>query len=195
LLNVAITNLTVIALTAVASHLDKSTAVGYAMGARLEYIIIPLAFGIGTGIVAMTGTNWGARQYERARSIAWTGALIVAASCGGIGLFFSLFPHWWMSLFTADDEVVRVGTAYLQITGPAYALYGFGMGLYFACQGRGKVMFAVLANGVRLLVAAAGGLVAVHWLGAGAPGLFAAIVCGFALYAVLATVAFARIRS
>ena len=40
------------------------------MGARLEYILIPLGFGFGTAIVAMVGTNWGAKQYRRARKIA-----------------------------------------------------------------------------------------------------------------------------
>lgn len=192
LINVAITNVTVITLTAVASHLDQNTAIAYAMGARLEYIVIPLAFGFGTGIVAMTGTNWGAKQYERARSIGWTGGAIVAASCGAVGLFFALFPRLWMSLFTTEEEIIRIGSLYLQIVGPAYALYGFGMGLYFACQGLGKPMFAVLANGARLLVAAAGGLIAMRWLDAGAPGVFAAIALGFALYAVLASVALAR---
>src|SRR5882762_2922465 len=63
MLNVAITNLTVIALTGVAGRLGRDTAIAYAVGARLEYIIIPLGFGIGTGIVALVGTNWGARRY------------------------------------------------------------------------------------------------------------------------------------
>jgi Na+-driven multidrug efflux pump len=62
LINVVITNLSVVLLTGIASHLGKETAVGYAMGARLEYILIQLAFGFGTSIVAMVGTNWGARQ-------------------------------------------------------------------------------------------------------------------------------------
>ncbi|MFY9836752.1 MAG: MATE family efflux transporter, partial [Xanthobacteraceae bacterium] len=49
---------------------------------RLEYVLQPIAFGFGTAIVAMVGTNWGARQYPRARAIGWTGAAIVAAVCG-----------------------------------------------------------------------------------------------------------------
>ena len=73
LINVAITNLSVVLLTGIAGHLGKEVAIGYAMGARLEYILIPLAFGFGTAIVAMVGTNWGARQHDRARRIAWTG--------------------------------------------------------------------------------------------------------------------------
>lgn len=194
MLNVAITNITVITLTGIAGHWGRDAAIGYAMGARLEYIIIPLGFGIGTGIVALIGTNWGAKQYARAREIAWTGGAVVAMVCGAVGLFFALFPRLWMSVFTAEEEVIRIGVSYLQIVGPAYALYGLGIGLYFACQGYGRVVFAVLANGIRLLVAAGGGLIAMFWMDAGATGMFAAIALGFVAYAALTVAALSRIE-
>ena len=60
-------------LTGIAGQLGREAAIGYAMGARLEYILQPVAFGFGTAIVAMVGTNWGAREYHRARVIACTG--------------------------------------------------------------------------------------------------------------------------
>jgi Na+-driven multidrug efflux pump len=74
--------LLVVLLTGIAGRLGRDTALGYAMGARLEYIRQPVAFGFGTAIVAIIGTNWGAKQYSRARQIAWTGATIVAGVCG-----------------------------------------------------------------------------------------------------------------
>jgi MATE family, multidrug efflux pump len=194
MLNVAITNLTVIALTGVAGHLGRDTAIAYGMGARLEYIIIPLGFGIGTGIVALVGTNWGAKQYARARTIAWSGGAVVAVACGTIGVFFALFPRLWMSIFTADEEIIRIGVSYLQIVGPTYALYGFAIGLYFACQGYGKLVLAVVANGIRLLLAAGGGFIAMSWMEAGAAGIFGAIALGFVAYAGLTNIALSRIN-
>lgn len=194
MLNVAITNLTVIALTAVAGHLSRDAAIAYAMGARLEYIIIPLGFGIGTGIVALVGTNWGAKQYARARAAAWSGGAVAATVCGAVGMFFALFPRLWMSIFTTDEEIIRIGLSYLQIVGPAYALYGFGIGLYFACQGYGKLMLAVVANATRLLLAAGGGFVAMFWIEAGTTGIFAAIALGFVAYAGLTSIALVRIN-
>ena len=194
MINVAINNVTVIALTAVAGHLGRDAAIGYAMGARLEYIVIPIGFGIGTGIVAMVGTNWGAKQYARARSIAWTGGAVVAVACGAVGLFFALFPGLWMSIFTGEEEVIRIGVSYLRLVGLAYALYGFGIGLYFACQGYGKVVLAVAANGIRSLLAAGGGFVAMFWMGAGTAGIFAAIALGFVAYAGVTSIALSRIK-
>jgi putative MATE family efflux protein len=192
MVNVAINNLAVAVLTGVAGHLGRDAAIGYAMGARLEYIMIPLAFGFGTGLVAMVGTNWGARQQQRARAIAWTGAGTVAAACGVVGLFFALFPGLWMGLFTTEDEVIRVGTLYLQTVGPMYALHGLGMAIYFAMQGVGNVLPAVLANSLRLLVGAGGAFACVMWLGAGPLGIFAAIACGFLVYGSLNAYLLAR---
>jgi Na+-driven multidrug efflux pump len=99
-----------------------------------------------------------------------------------------------MSIFTADEEIIRIGVSYLQIVGPTYALYGFGIGLYFACQGYGKLVLAVVANGIRLLLAAGGGFIAMFWIEAGAAGIFAAIALGFAVYAGLTSIALSRIN-
>jgi Na+-driven multidrug efflux pump len=194
LINVLITNLSVVLLTGIAGHLGREVAIGYAMGARLEYILIPLAFGFGTAIVAMVGTNWGAGQYRRAREIAWTGGVTVAAACTTIGLIVALFPDVWMGLFTHDDEVVRIGASYLHIVGPIYGLYGLGMALYFATQGFGSVMWTVSANAVRLLANTGCALVAVYWLDLGAIGFSVAIAGGFGAYAALTAVAMFRVK-
>jgi MATE family, multidrug efflux pump len=194
LINVSITNLSVVLLTGIAGHLGKEVALGYAMGARLEYILIPLAFGFGTAIVAMVGTNWGAKQYGRAYQIAWAGGATVAAACASIGSIVALFPGLWMGLFTSDDEIVRVGASYLHIVGPIYGFYGLGMALYFATQGFGSVVWTVTANAVRLLLNAGCALLAIYWLDLGATGFFVAIAGGFCAYAALASAAIFRVK-
>ena len=194
MMNVAVNNLAVIVLTGIAGHLGRSAAIGYALGARLEYILIPLAFGFGTALVAMVGTSWGAKQRRRARSVAWVGAGTVAAACGAVGLFFAFLPALWMGLFTSDQEVIRTGTLYLQTVGPIYALYGLGMAVYFAMQGVGNVVPAVLANAARLFASAGGAFVAAWWLGAGPLGVFVAIACGFSLYGALNAYLLSRVR-
>jgi Na+-driven multidrug efflux pump len=195
LINVSITNLSVVVLTGIAGRLGREVAIGYAMGARLEYILIPLAFGFGTAIVAMVGTNWGARNYRRARQIAWIGAATIGAACAAIGLLVALFPGLWMGLFTADAAIVRVGARYLQVVGPIYGLYGLGMGLYFATQGFGRVVWTVTANAVRLLVSSGCALVAVSQLDFGAVGFCLGIAVGFCVYAALTVAAVLGVKA
>lgn len=185
LINIAITNLSVVLLTGIAGQLGRESALGYAMGARLEYILQPIAFGFGTALVAMVGTNWGAGQYRRARDIAWTGATAVAALCGTIGLIVAIRPGLWIGLFSDDAEVARLGTLYLRIVGPAYLCFGLGLGLFYVTQGVGRGVAAMNANAVRMLTSAGCGVAAIYWLDLGVTGFFAAVAAGFCVYAAL----------
>ena len=69
------TNVTIAAITALVGLAAGPAAVaGFGTAARLEYLLVPLVFGIGGPLVALVGTNIGAGQRERALRIAWTGA-------------------------------------------------------------------------------------------------------------------------
>jgi MATE family, multidrug efflux pump len=185
LLNISITNLSVAVLTGIAGQLGPETAIGYAMGARLEYILQPVAFGFGTAIVAMVGTNWGARQYRRARKIAWTGAATVALLCGTIGATVAIHPALWINLFSDSAEVGRIGALYLRIVGPVYLFFGLGLGLFYVTLGFGRAVAAMNANAVRMIASAGGGLVAIYGFDLGVSGFFAAVAGGFCIYAAL----------
>jgi len=185
LINTAITNLSVVLLTGIAGQIGRDAAVGYAMGARLEYILQPVAFGFGTALVAMIGTNWGAAQYRRAREIAWTGAAMVAALCGTIGLVVAFLPGLWLGLFSNDADVMRLGILYLRIVGPTYLCFGLGLGLFFVMQGVGRGVTAMNANAVRMMTSAGCGVLAVYWFDLGVVGFFAAVAVGFCVYAAL----------
>jgi putative MATE family efflux protein len=195
LCNIAITNMSVAALTGIAGQLGPETAIGYAMGARLEYILQPVAFGFGTAIVAMVGTNWGARQYRRAREIAWIGAATVALLCGTIGSIVAIHPALWIDLFSDNAEVARIGALYLRIVGPVYLCFGLGLGLFYVTQGVGRAVAAMNANAVRMLASAGGGLIAIWWLDLGLAGFFAAVAAGFCLYATLLVRAVTRVKA
>jgi putative MATE family efflux protein len=194
LINTAITNLSVVVLTGIAARMGRDIAIGYAMGARLEYIMQPVAFGFGTAIVAMVGTNWGARQYRRARAIALTGVATCAAACGAIGITVAMRPTLWLGLFSDDPDVFRVGGLYLHIVAPTYLCFGMGLGLFFVSQGLGRGAAAAAANAARLAVNVIGGLVAVYWLDLGMTGFFAAVAIGFAFYAALLIWAVVRVK-
>jgi Na+-driven multidrug efflux pump len=185
LINIAITNLSVVLLTGIAGQLGRDVAIGYAMGARLEYILQPVAFGFGTALVAMVGTNWGAGQYRRAREIAWTGAATVAAVCGTIGLIVAFHPGLWIGLFSDDADVARLGALYLRIVGPAYLCFGLGLGLFYVMQGVGRGVVAMNANAIRMMTSAGLAFVALYGFGLDVAGFYAAVATGFCVYAAL----------
>jgi Na+-driven multidrug efflux pump len=147
-----VANLTVVVTTGLVGAYGRDAIAGYGLASRLDYILIPLLFALGTASLTMVGTNVGAGQYARARRIAWTGALMSALITGAIGIAAALFPRAWMHLFTGEAPVVEVGSAYLTHVAPFYALFGIGMSLYFASQGAGKMAWPFAAGIVRLLI-------------------------------------------
>jgi Na+-driven multidrug efflux pump len=61
--------------------------------------------------------------------------------------------------------MIDAGSRYLHAVGPVYGLFGLGMALYFASQGAGRLLWPLLANFARLVIAAAGGWLALRWTG------------------------------
>ena len=159
------TNLTIAIATGLVGRFGPAAIAGYGTGSRLEYVLVPLVFGLGGPLVAIVGTNIGAGQRDRAVRAAWIGAGIAAAICEVIGLWAAAFPRAWLSLFDTDPGMLEVGSSYLQTVGPLYGLFGLGMALYFASQGAGRLLWPLLANLTRLTVAAGGGWLALQWSG------------------------------
>ena len=184
-LNTVFTNLTVVVLTALVGPFGATALAGYGMGARLEYLQIPIVFGLGSGLVTMVGTSIGAGDRARAVRVAWVGAGMAAGITGAIGILAALFPHAWLGLFTADPAVLAAGTRYLTIVGPFYGFFGAGLALYFASQGAGRLLWPLCAGFTRLVVAGAGGWLAVRGLGGGLPGLYVTMAAALVVLGVM----------
>jgi putative MATE family efflux protein len=175
-------NGTVLLLTGLVGRFGTAALAGYGIGSRLEYLQIPIVFGMGTALVAMVGTNVGAGRRKRAERIAWTGAAMAGAVTGAIGVTAALMPSGWTGLFTSDPAVAAVASTYLRIVGPAYPLFGVGLALYFASQGAGRLRWPVIASVARLLLATVGGWAALALLGGGLPSLFVAMALALVAY-------------
>jgi putative MATE family efflux protein len=176
------TNVTVAATTAlVALAAGPAAVAGFGTAARLEYLLVPLVFGIGGPLVAMVGTNVGAGNRERALRVAWTGAALAFVLCEAIGVAAALFPAAWLSLFGDDPQMIAAGSAYLRAVGPFYGCFGFGLALYFASQGAGKLIWPLLAGFARMAVAIGGGWFALKLTGSLA-AMFIAVGLALAVY-------------
>lgn len=181
-LSPVISNASIAVATALVGHYGIAALAGYGVAARLEYILVPIAFGFGTALTTLVATNMGAGQPERALRIAWIGAALVTAVTGGIGLVAAVAPALWMGLFTTDAAVAAFGSNYLNIVGGFYGFFGLGLALFFASQGAGRMLWPLLGSASRLAVIALGGWLCVHGLQTGASGFFVVIALSLALY-------------
>jgi putative MATE family efflux protein len=185
------TNVTIALATAlVATTAGAGAAAGYGTGARLEYLLVPIVFGLGAPMVALVGTNIGAGQRERALRIALVGGALAFAVTEAIGVAAALWPQRWIALFSADPRVIETATASLRIVGPAYGFFGLGLALYFASQGAGRLFWPLTAGFLRMLVAIGGGWLALRLTGSLA-WLFAALALGLFLHGTVLLAAIA----
>lgn len=154
---------------------------GYGTGARLEYLLIPLVFGLGAPLVALVGTNIGAGQQARALRIALTGGAIAFALSEAVGLAAAFWPAAWLGLFGSDPQMIETGSAYLRIVGPSYGFFGLGLALYFASQGAGRLFWPLLSGFFRLIIAIGGGWLLLRLTGS-LNWLFAALAVALVAY-------------
>jgi putative MATE family efflux protein len=159
------TNLVVVLTTAQVSAFGAGAIAGYGTGTRLEYLLVPLTFGLGAPLVALVGTNLGAGQRGRAVRAAWTGAGLAFVLTEAVGLAAATWPDAWLRLFGSDPAMLSSGAAYLRSVGPFYGFFGFGMALYFASQGAAKLLWPLVAAVLRMLVAVIGSAVVLRWTG------------------------------
>ena len=182
---VILTNGTVLLVTGLIGRAGDSAIAGYGIGSRLEYMLVPISFGIGAALTALVGTNIGARQHARALRMAWSGAFMAGGIAALIGVVVAIWPDLWLGLFTHNAAALAAGRTYLSAVGPVYGFFGIAMALYFASQGTGEMMWPVGANLARIVVAGGGSLLALDVLGWGLPGLFAFVALGIVSFSAI----------
>jgi putative MATE family efflux protein len=183
-------NLALATLTGFVGTLGAAQLAGFGVAVRLEYLLYPLAFGLGAGVLAMVGTNVGAGNLARAARIAWTAAGLAAGVTGCIGLFGATLPGAWTSLFTDVPQVHILAAGYLVIVGLSYPFLGLGLTLASAFQAAGRPLWPLIGITSRALVVAAGGWIAVRLTGAGLSGLAVVAAAGLIVYGVSLIIAF-----
>jgi Na+-driven multidrug efflux pump len=143
--------------------LGAAQLAGFGIAVRLEYLLYPLAFGLGAGVLGMVGTNIGAGNFARAGRIAWTAAALAALITGSIGIFGVTLPDIWAGLFTDAPDIHGIVARYLVITGGAYAFIGLGLVLATAFQAAGRPLWPLIGITSRAVVVATGGWAALHF--------------------------------
>ena len=183
LINSACMAMTVVVITGYVGRYGTEALAGYGLGARLELMLVPIAFGVGAALTAAVGINVGAGQFARARRFAFAGAGITLALTGALGICVAVMPGLWLDLFTADPDAYAYGVSYLAIAAPFYGLFGAGQACYFASQGTGRMMLPVSVTVIRFLTVASIGAVAVSF-GWGITAFFIAVAAGLTIMGV-----------
>lgn len=179
-------NLTVVVLTGAVGRFGVDALAAYGTASRLDYLLVPVLFGLGSAVLTMVGVNVGAGQIERARRVAWVGSYVAFAGAGAVGLVAALTPASWLGLFSQEPSIVAIGALYLRWVAPLYGLFGAGFVMSFAAQGAARALVPLLAGTARMAVAAGLGAFAVARFGAGLSTLFVFVALSTVVYAGIA---------
>jgi putative MATE family efflux protein len=176
---------TIIILTAIVGRFGEHALAGYGIGSRIEFLLIPLVFGIGASMTSLVGVGIGAGDIKRAEHIGTVGGLGAAGLAGGIGLILAVQPELWIPYFSQDPVVQDAATRYIQIVGPWFAFYGLGLVLYFGSQGAGAMGWPVVALSLRAVICVGGAVLLTETFDTGIDGIFYAVALSMVAYGVI----------
>ena len=176
---------TILVLTGLVGTFGTEALAGYGIGSRVEFLMIPLIFGIGTAMTSIVGANIGAKNIIRAETVGIYGGTSAGVVSIFIGLILALFPDAWIQFFTDDVKAFEVTKLYIQIVGPFYIFQGIGLSLYFASQGANAMKWPTIATIARFLIASIGGGISVHWLGYGIGSVFIASAIAMMIFGTM----------
>ena len=176
---------TILVLTGLVGRFGTEALAGYGIGSRVEFLMIPLIFGIGTAMTSIVGANIGALNIDRAEKVGILGGSTAGFVSIFIGLTLALFPEAWIQFFTDDIKAFEVTKKYIQIVGPFYIFQGIGLSLYFASQGANAMKWPTIATIARFIIACAGGGISVYWLDLGIESIFISSSAAMAIFGLM----------
>ncbi len=173
----------------------SSAIAAYTIALRmLEFTFLP-AWGLGNAAATLVGQNLGAERPDRAERSAWAAARYNAAFMAIAGALMLLFAPGITALFSADPDVLRIGTSCLRILGLGFPMYAVGMVVVQALNGAGDTASPSLLNFICFWLVQ---IPLALYLATGTPlqsnGAFTAIVVSESLLTVLSVIVFRRGR-
>ncbi|HRO60606.1 MAG TPA: MATE family efflux transporter [Burkholderiaceae bacterium] len=169
----------ILVMAQIASY-GSSAVAAYGIAARLEFLMIPLIFGVGSALTTLVGQTVGAGDWRAARRTAWTGALFAFGVASIAGLAVALAPAVFAGLFTSDPGVEAIAARALSFISPAFGIFGLGLALYFAAMGAGRMGWSIAASVARVVLAVGGGWLLANPGGMGLDGHFLGVALGIA---------------
>ena len=119
-----------------------------------SFVFMPI-FGLSSGMVPIIAYNYGARKKKRVMSTIWIGTLIAVGIMVTGTILFNLFPEALLSLFSATEEMYRLGVPALKIISLCFvsAAISIGLGSSFQATGYGiGTMIVSIARQLLVLI-------------------------------------------
>jgi putative MATE family efflux protein len=135
-----------VALIAIVTRFGPVATAAYGIGVRVMSLVWTISGAVGQGTATGVGQNLGAKQPDRARRVAYTGALGTLALVGLAGVGAALFAPSIMAVFVDDPDVIAEGVRFLRISGWGFGFGGATMAIQGAFQGAGRTNYSMVLS-------------------------------------------------
>jgi putative MATE family efflux protein len=165
------------------------------VGLNIESLSFLPGLGFAKAATALVGQRLGAKDPEGARRCAREANRLGLAIMTGWAVCFVLFPHWWVSLFTPDPDVLAYSVPLMTVLGLLQPPLAVSMIVAGALRGAGEthvVLLAAVVGGwcVRLPLAYFGGVVG----GLGMTVVWATMILDWVVRGAIVSWRFARLQ-
>lgn len=182
-----------IGLVRIVSEFGSEAVAGYTIAVRIFIFTLLPSWGLANAAATLVGQNLGARQPDRAEQSVWITGLANMAFLATVSLVYISFNEPLIRIFTSEPGVVAAGAECLRIVSYGYLIYAWGMVMPQAFNGAGDTLTPTKINFFCfwLLEIPLAYLLAM-WAGAGASGVYWAIVAAEGAAAVVGIWLFRR---
>lgn len=128
------------------SEFGSAAVAGYTITLRIMFFALMPSFGMSNAAATLVGQNLGAGKPERAEKSVYIAAATNTFFLLFICLAFTIFPDFWIKIFTNDPKVTAYGAYCLFVLSLGFVFYGSGMVLLNALNGAGDTVTPMKLN-------------------------------------------------
>ncbi len=104
------------------------------------------AVGVGMAAATLVGKYLGEEDPDNAELAIWSALKWALLIMGSMGLLFIFGPHWVITIFSDEPEIIRLGIPCLRIIGVLQFFDAIGLTLFFVLTGAGNTRFPAIMN-------------------------------------------------
>jgi len=160
-------------------HFGTAYVAAFGLATRLEsFVSLPIA-ALSLALLTLVGMFYGGSRFDLLKKLCREGLLLGIILTSIIGVVFFLVPSLFLKIFTPDNEILRIGSAYLRLDVFTFPLMSTTMLIARIMQGMGFGTPGLVINLIRVFfVAVPLAYVFVFLLGFGYLSVAAAMILG-----------------
>jgi putative MATE family efflux protein len=138
----------------VSRRFGSSAQAGFGIGLRIIQAGFMPVVALGFAVAPVAGQNFGGRKPERVRQTFRSAAMMATGAMLGFMLLVMASAHRMVEFFSADPQVVAVGSDYLRIVSGTFMMSGIVFVGSSMFQAMGNTMPALIASLTRIVLVA-----------------------------------------